>query len=333
MSGIFISYRREDSAPYAGRIYDRLCAEFGADQVFMDVDDIAPGADFVAQIGAKVGGCDALIAVIGKNWLSARNAKGQLRFADPNDFVGLELSLALDRGVLIVPVLVGGAKVPNAEDLRGDLKPLAQRNALALNDNEFQRDVNDLVNVLAKVPALESRAKSAADERRMAVRKRLFKRLLWKAPIILLLVSFAVWWQSSKEREQLPTNQNSVAISKNAGAFAGNWSAEIAYPWGVKLTERFFFQPEGGKLFGTASFLGVKRAIEDGEISGDTIVFKVRFEELADGSTRPRWNRYEGKLQAKEIHLRLIDDKGGTPVEVNLTRTSDVKTSPQANRP
>jgi hypothetical protein len=286
----------------------------------MDVDDIAPGADFVAQIGAKVGGCDALIAVIGKNWLSARNAKGQLRFADPNDFVGLELSLALDRGVLVVPVLVGGAVVPKAEELRGDLKPLAQRNALALNDNEFQRDVNELVNVLAKVPALERRARAAADERRMAVRKRLFKRLLWKAPIILFLVSFAVWWQSSKEREQLPTNQNSVAISKNAGAFAGNWSAEINYPWGVKLTERFFFQPESGKLFGTASFLGVKRGIEEGEIIGDTIVFKVRFEEMAGGSTRPRWNRYEGKLQGKEIHLRLIDDKGGTPVEIILVR-------------
>jgi hypothetical protein len=333
MSGIFISYRREDSAPYAGRLHDRLCAEFGADQVFMDVDDIAPGADFVAQIGAKVGGCDALIAVIGKNWLTSRNAKGQLRFADPNDFVGLELSLALDRGVLIVPVLVGGAKVPKAEELRGDLKPLAQRNALALNDNEFQRDVNDLVKVLAKVPALERRAKAAVDERRMVVRKRLFKRLLWKAPIILLLVSFAVWWQWSKEQAPARPNQNSVAVAKNAGAFTGNWSAEINYPWGVKLTERFFFQPEGAKLFGTASFLGVKRAIEDGEISGDTIVFKIRFEELADGSTRPRVNRYEGKLQGKEIHLRLIDDKGGTPVEVNLTRASDAKTAPQANRP
>jgi hypothetical protein len=142
-----------------------------------------------------------------------------------------------------------------------------------------------------------------------------------------------MWWQWSKEREQPPTNQNSVAISKNAGAFAGNWSAEINYPWGVKLTERFFFQPEGAKLFGTASFLGVKRGIEDGEISGDTIVFKIRFEELADGSTRPRWNRYEGKLEGKDIRLRIIDDKGGAPVEVNLTRTSDVKTSPQANRP
>jgi len=328
MSGIFISYRREDSAPYAGRIYDRLSAEFGADQVFMDVDDIAPGADFVAQIGAKVGGCDALIAVIGKHWLSARNAKGQLRFADPNDFVGLELSLALDRGVLVVPVLVGGAAVPNAEELRGDLKPLAQRNALVLNDTEFQRDVYELVTVLAGVPALKGRANAAAAEKKLAVRKRLFKRLLWKAPIILLLVSFAVWWQWNKEQAQAPANQISAGASKNAGTFAGNWSAEISYPWGVKMTERFFFQPEGAKVFGTASFLGVKRGIEDGEINDDTIIFKIRFEELVDGITRPRWNRYEGKLQGKEIHLRLIDDKGGAPVEVNLTRANDVKTVP-----
>ena len=67
MSGIFISYRREDSAAYAGRLYDRLSAHFGADQVFMDVDDIPPGADFASHIDAKVGSCDAMIVVIGKN--------------------------------------------------------------------------------------------------------------------------------------------------------------------------------------------------------------------------------------------------------------------------
>ena len=87
MSGIFISYRREDSAPYAGRLCDRLGEHFGADQVFMDVDDIPPGADFSAHIGAKIGSCDALVAVIGKQWLTARNAEGQLRLSDPNDFV------------------------------------------------------------------------------------------------------------------------------------------------------------------------------------------------------------------------------------------------------
>ena len=107
MSGIFISYRREDSAPYAGRIYDRLCAHFGSDQVFMDVDDIPPGADFTAHIGAKVGSCDAMIVVIGKTWLTARDAKGQLRLSDPNDFLGTEVALAVQRNVLVIPVLVG----------------------------------------------------------------------------------------------------------------------------------------------------------------------------------------------------------------------------------
>jgi len=133
MSGIFISYRREDSAAYAGRLYDRLSAHFGADQVFMDVDDIPPGADFASHIDAKVGMCDAMIVVIGKEWLSARNAEGQLRLSDPNDFVGLEVSLALQRGVHVIPVLVVGAQIPKAEELRADLKPLVAKRV------DFQR--------------------------------------------------------------------------------------------------------------------------------------------------------------------------------------------------
>ena len=64
MSGIFISYRRDDSAASAGRLCDRLGAAFGADQVFMDVEDIPPGADFSAHISAKIGACDALLARI-----------------------------------------------------------------------------------------------------------------------------------------------------------------------------------------------------------------------------------------------------------------------------
>src|SRR4051812_27410931 len=109
MSGIFISYRREDSAPHAGRLYDLLCARFGADKVFMDVDDIPPGADFAAHIGAKVASCDAMVVVIGKNWLDARNQAGQLRLSDPSDFVALEVALGLQRSILMIPTLVGGA--------------------------------------------------------------------------------------------------------------------------------------------------------------------------------------------------------------------------------
>jgi len=83
MSGIFISYRRSDSAPHAGRLYDRLCDYFGADKVFMDVDDIKPGADFVSLIGEKVASCDALIAVIGKGWLARDEDNGKPRMYDP----------------------------------------------------------------------------------------------------------------------------------------------------------------------------------------------------------------------------------------------------------
>jgi hypothetical protein len=163
MSGIFISYRREDSAPYAGRLYDRLAGHFGAAQVFMDVDDIPPGADFTAHIHAKVASCDAMVVVIGKDWLTARSAEGQLRLSDPNDFVGLEISLALQRGVVVIPVLVGGAKMPKLEDLRADLKALARRNALTLNDQEFQRDVDRLIDTLEKVPGLRAGVEAATD--------------------------------------------------------------------------------------------------------------------------------------------------------------------------
>ncbi len=65
MPKIFISYRRNDSATSAGRIYDRLEGRFGQGQVFMDVVTIRPGVNFVEVVEQAVGSCDALIAVIG----------------------------------------------------------------------------------------------------------------------------------------------------------------------------------------------------------------------------------------------------------------------------
>ncbi len=154
MSGIFISYRREDSAPYAGRLCDRLSQHFGADRVFMDVDDIPPGADFAAHIGAKIGACDALLAVIGKQWLTTRNSEGQLRLGDPDDLVSREIALALQRRILVIPVLVEGASMPKAAELRGDLKPLAQRNAMTIGDDDFPGDVAKLIKALEALPGL-----------------------------------------------------------------------------------------------------------------------------------------------------------------------------------
>ena len=177
----------------------------------MDVDDIPPGADFAAHIDAKVGSCDAMVVVIGKNWLTTRNAEGQLRLSDPNDFVGLEVSLALQRGVLVIPVLVGGAQIPKAEELRADLKPLARRNALTLNDPEFQRDADVLVQTLEKIPGLGKARTGEVGDPRAALRKKLLRRLWWKVPVILLLVTFAMWWQWRQEREQELRSSAAVA--------------------------------------------------------------------------------------------------------------------------
>jgi len=312
MSGIFISYRREDSAAHAGRLYDRLSSRFGAEQVFMDVDDIPPGADFAAHIDAKVASCDAMIVVIGKNWLTVRNAQGQLRLSDPADFVGLEVALALQRGVLVIPVLVAAAAMPKAEELRTDLQPLARRNALTLNDQEFQRDADILIETLEKIPGfIKGKAKAISDER-AALRRKLLRRLWWKAPIIFLLVAFAVWWQGRQEKQEgTKTERPSAATA----AIAGSWSGQVKYSWGDRYNEQFLFQPEGAKLFGTASFLGVKRGIEEGRIDGENFSFFVRFQEMSGDTTTDHKNYYWGKLEGNQIRIRLQDDRGSPPVD------------------
>ena len=85
MAGVFISYRREDSAAYAGRLYDHLSARFGAERVFMDIDTIRPGDDFVQVISDKVAACDVLIVVNGKRWLTTPDSRGRRRLEDRND--------------------------------------------------------------------------------------------------------------------------------------------------------------------------------------------------------------------------------------------------------
>ena len=113
MPNIVISYRRDDSEAHAGRIYDRLEREFGRDHVFMDVDRIEPGEDFVEEIEKAVSSCDVLIAVIGPAWTELRDDSGALRIAHPLDFVRMEVSTALRSGTRVIPVLVGGASMPS----------------------------------------------------------------------------------------------------------------------------------------------------------------------------------------------------------------------------
>ena len=144
---VFISYRRRETAGHAGRLYDRLAEHFGDDRVFMDVR-MEPGVDFVEQIDDAVTHCDALLSLIGAQWLDMRDAKGRRRLDDPNDFARLEVEAALARDVRVIPVLLQDAKMPEPEDLPASLAPLARRHAIELSDERWDYDVGRLIEVL-----------------------------------------------------------------------------------------------------------------------------------------------------------------------------------------
>ena len=152
MSGlIFISYRREESRWSARSLYDRLTQRFDRKQIFMDVDAIALGEDFVKTIEETVGSCDVLIAVIGAHWLTSTDEQGGRRLDNPEDFVRMEIATALRRDIRVIPVLVDGASMPRSTDLPDDLKPLVRRNALRVSDTGFDDDCRRLAAAVEQV--------------------------------------------------------------------------------------------------------------------------------------------------------------------------------------
>jgi formylglycine-generating enzyme required for sulfatase activity len=153
MARIFISYRRDDSGGWAGRLYDRLSQRFGRDNVFMDIDTIEPGLDFVQVIEKAVASCNALIAVIGRQWLTITDETGRRRLDHPEDFVRLEIAAALARNIRVIPALIEGARMPRSTDLPDGLQLLARRNAHEVSDRRFHYDVDRLIAVLDAVLA------------------------------------------------------------------------------------------------------------------------------------------------------------------------------------
>ncbi|MGH3180130.1 MAG: toll/interleukin-1 receptor domain-containing protein, partial [Streptosporangiaceae bacterium] len=145
---IFISYRRADTANQAGWLAERLAGHYGRPQVIFDVDSIQLGNDFADVIAAAVTSCDALLALIGHQWLTAASG--------PNDFVRVEIESALTRGVRVIPVLVDGARMPAAAELPPGLAMLAQQPPLSLGAADPEGDVSRLIQALDQSIAARS---------------------------------------------------------------------------------------------------------------------------------------------------------------------------------
>lgn len=114
----------------------------------MDVAAIEPGRDFRKAIDQSIANCSVLLAIVGLEWLEAKDATGGRRLDDPNDFVRIELASALGRDIPVIPVLVRGAKMPRVDQLPGDLKELVYRNAVELTHARWKSDVQVLIRAL-----------------------------------------------------------------------------------------------------------------------------------------------------------------------------------------
>jgi peptidoglycan hydrolase-like protein with peptidoglycan-binding domain len=160
MPGIFINYRRDDAAGFARSLYEHLDQEFRQGQVFMDVEALRePGIDFAKEIDRSLGRCAAMLVLIGKSWISSKDEAGRRRIDEAEDFVRLEIATALKRDVRVIPVLLGGATMPRAEELPADLQAIGRRQAISLTHDDWAHDVSRLVEALAKVPGIRKRSK------------------------------------------------------------------------------------------------------------------------------------------------------------------------------
>ena len=285
MARIFVSYRREDAAGFAGRIKDELERRFGDIEVFRDVDDIASGDDFVERLNRALHDCRVLVAVIGQNWLAAKNTEGTSRLHEPDDFVRREISAALTNDVLVIPVLVNGAAMPDEADLPDDLKLFARRQAHELADSRWDYDINRLGDRIENSLGVDGKPKPAGRRRWLAATAAL---------VVVGLAGFAGWRYSAGPPD-----------------LAGTWDFAIGSYWIVEQT--------GADLTIQEVHYDTREVWKrgQGKIDGASLVFKL------DMAFQKGYYS-EGKLRLSDDGRRLtgaaVSQPRNTKADMVLTR-------------
>lgn len=296
MALFFLSYRRADSAGHAGRLADALEQRFGADAVFRDVDDIAPGEAFEQVITERLQRVQAVLVLIGPGWLEAEEA-GTRRLDCDDDFVRREIELALASGKLVVPVLVGGARMPAEADLPQGIRALAGRHAIALHEASWKSDVDRLSSMLDDAPRVGEQGRLSA----FAGKRGVWSRIILA---VVLLPVFVLLWRPHGDPD-----------AEIASQIDGQWTAEVVYPWGVSQTEQFDFIAQGSVLRGVAGFLGVAREIEAGRVVNGQLEFETRSEaSFGDNARSVLTHRYVGTPEGERIRFVLHSGSPSTGV-------------------
>ncbi len=277
MPKIFISYRREDAGGHAGRLCDRLNARLGSEGVFMDVEDVRPGEDFVRAIGDTLAACEYLLVVIGPRWLDALNS----RPSSNTDFVRQEIRWGLERGTKVIPVLVAGASMPAASELPADLAELTRRNAVQLRDDRFDDDVSRLLDLFGSTTPAPGPARRG--------------RRAWvaAAAAAVAAAAFGAWW--------FVPRPSPVTLS-------GEWLAEMRKPPQPVFRIGLTLVQTGSVVAGIVRYPTGDGVIQDGRIEGDAVTFSTSH--VPQFASEPATIRFVGTVEPDGIHLTSTDDGG-----------------------
>ena len=292
MANIFISYRREDSGGHAGRLCDRLTARFGDSRVFMDLQDIEPGQNFARSIEDVITNCECVVAVVGPRWVEAL----ERRSPDAEDFVRHELAAALARGIPVVPVLVGGARMPAAEDLPAALAPLRHRNAFAVRDERWDDDVARLGDAIASyVRSAPGNGGATRQRRRPAL----------AAVAAAAVVAAALGVTYLLVRPPAPETPNAVSA---APVLDGTWLAEVQKegqrPFRIELS----FAVAGDRITGMVRYPTGDAPVLAARRAGNVLTFHTSH--VPQFESAPAEIRYQGELSEEDFRFTMTDQYG-----------------------
>jgi len=258
-AGIFISYRRDESRHAAGRLADDLAQAFGPESIFRDIEGIEPGLDFTQSLEKALRSCVVMLVLIGPRWLDMRDAQGRRRLDQDGDWIRQEIATALKRDdVRVIPVLLEGAALPEADQLPADMQPLVRRQAFELADGRWRGDLQRLVDALARVPGLQRRpepaaAPAAAPAAVAAGPAARAKPMLVGAALgVVGLIAVAVWLDSDgggeAPLEYEPPAAGLPAVSAappQGGALQAAEPPDVSGLWRTNTGETYDFEQDG----------------------------------------------------------------------------------------
>ncbi len=285
MLPIFISYRREDSAAFSGRLFDRLSDLFGAENVFIDVAAIGMGQDYVQAIEERIASSRTMLVIIGDEWLDALKHSSR---SEENDFVQLEISTALRLNLKVVPVLVSGARMPGESELPPELAPLARRNAVEIRNSHFHQDVTALLAGLdggdvtaSSRPAKETSSRASG-----------WKYLLAAAGVIILALGLS--WFGGPQLDP--------------GDLVGTWKAEVTSRQGTRYPIVFLFDSIAQQLTGEVRYPTGVGVINDAHVSDRLIQFQT--EHVPQFETEAATIHFKGHVLGDRIDFVMQHDQG-----------------------